>query len=315
MKKRLLYYLLLIEFVVILVVAHNLYQKKTYVSVASSKITEIYQNIPSEKFKYYYEHYPDKTITEDMYGINAKYTINKDGFNDRYDYVIPKPEGVYRIITLGDSFTFGNFVNTKDNWTELLEDKLNNYCKNKVEVINFGVGGYDKAYAIEQFIRKGAKYQPDLVIWLDYSVFRDTERQKSLLRDYFDSNSVDAVSSKESDEIYDKVAKKFEDSDRNYDFQLNRYDNVLSTILRLSSIYSGKLMLVEFPTTEDLGKKLLHEASEKRQETYVMSKMRNIYELKAYIPNDGHPNLKGHRMISEDILNYLLEKKLVNCTY
>ena len=58
---------------------------------------------------------------------------------------IKKNKDTFRIITLGDSFTFGMYINTKDNWTELLEDKLNSDmgCKNisMFEVINLGVGG------------------------------------------------------------------------------------------------------------------------------------------------------------------------------
>jgi hypothetical protein len=55
----------------------------------------------------------------------AYYTFNQDGLNERYDYNTTKPDGIFRIITLGDSFTFGHFVDTKDNWTERLEDLLN----------------------------------------------------------------------------------------------------------------------------------------------------------------------------------------------
>ncbi|NMB57433.1 hypothetical protein GYA19_05880 [Candidatus Beckwithbacteria bacterium] len=99
-----------------------------------------------------------------------KYTLNNDGLNEKYDYSLDKPKDVFRIIALGDSQTFGLLVETKDNWTEVLEENLNknNKCRNtkKFEVINLGVNGYDIQYAAHLFKLKGEKYQPDLVLWL-----------------------------------------------------------------------------------------------------------------------------------------------------
>lgn len=62
------------------------------------------------------------------------------------------------------------FVNTNENFSEKIEHHLNSKYKcgviNNFEVINLGVGGYDAEYVIERFIRRGIKYNPDLVIWL-----------------------------------------------------------------------------------------------------------------------------------------------------
>ena len=74
-------------------------------------------------------------------------------------------------MTLGDSFTFGVYVNTEDNWTELLEDKLNsikNICPNTdhFEVINLGVGGYDIEYAAKRYINRGKVYNPNIILLL-----------------------------------------------------------------------------------------------------------------------------------------------------
>ena len=101
--------------------------------------------------------------------MKAVYNINSDTFNERFDYEINKDDKTFRIITLGDSFTFGYIVDTKNNWTELLEDKLNQlHCANfdKIEVINLGVVGYDIQYSVERFKLRGKKYNPDLVLWL-----------------------------------------------------------------------------------------------------------------------------------------------------
>lgn len=122
---------------------------------------------------YYYEPKPLSTPVYELnfLGINkmVTHTINADGLNERYDYPQAKSDGVYRIIALGDSFTEGALVDTKDNWTEQLEDMLNSsmHCKNisKFEVINLGVAGYDMQYSLERFRRKGLQYYADLVLF------------------------------------------------------------------------------------------------------------------------------------------------------
>ncbi len=110
---------------------------------------------------YYYEPVPGTTIADrkNWMSEEAKYTINQDGLNERFDYAVDKKPGIYRIITLGDSFTYGTNVSTGDNWTELLEDLLNRTyrCRSvsAYEVINLGVGGYDVQFQSERYRRKG----------------------------------------------------------------------------------------------------------------------------------------------------------------
>ncbi|HRN70508.1 MAG TPA: SGNH/GDSL hydrolase family protein, partial [Candidatus Woesebacteria bacterium] len=123
------------------------------------------------KLAYYYEPNPNSVEAVNEWGpYKGKYTINKDSLNERFEYAIDKPKNTFRIITLGDSYTYGLYVDTKDNWTEQLEDILNSkiQCRaiETIEVINLGVHGYDIQYANERFELRGKKYNPDLVLWL-----------------------------------------------------------------------------------------------------------------------------------------------------
>ena len=97
------------------------------------------QKVSSNDLRYFYE--PKANTVEEVHKdwlLNTpKYTINNDTLNERFNYDVQKKQGTFRIITLGDSFTFGENVDTKDNYTEQLEDLLNSKCSlNKFEVIN-----------------------------------------------------------------------------------------------------------------------------------------------------------------------------------
>lgn len=87
--------------------------------------------------------------------------INHLGFRD-YEYPLQKGKK-YRILVIGDSFTFGWGVNIEDTWVKLLEAKLQSENP-EVEVLNLGrSGGSPENYAAiaKQVI---PVLKPDLVI-------------------------------------------------------------------------------------------------------------------------------------------------------
>jgi hypothetical protein len=76
------------------------------------------------------------------------------------DIVSPKPAGTYRVVALGDSFTFGQGVQYEQAWPELVERRLGP----PVEVVNAGwsagsPGGYDRYLG-----SYGMRFEPDLVV-------------------------------------------------------------------------------------------------------------------------------------------------------
>lgn len=73
-----------------------------------------------------------------------------------------KPSGVIRILCLGDSTTFGDFVDDEETFPYRLQ-KLFEQKQEPVEVINGGVGGttiVDQLY----FLKKSMEIDPDIVI-------------------------------------------------------------------------------------------------------------------------------------------------------
>ncbi len=89
---------------------------------------------------------------------------NQYGFRER-EFAVPKPEGLCRIMVLGDSFTWGTKVWAEERYTSVLETYLNQaYPYKKFEVLNFGKSGAPTI--TERDILQAYKdlVQPDLII-------------------------------------------------------------------------------------------------------------------------------------------------------
>ena len=73
--------------------------------------------------------------------------ISSAGLRDR-EHSVEKPEGVFRLAVLGDSFAEAMQVDAKDAFWSVLEDKLTQCAYQpgkRIEVINFGVSGFGTA--------------------------------------------------------------------------------------------------------------------------------------------------------------------------
>ena len=87
--------------------------------------------------------------------------LNELGFKDQ-SISVQKPESVYRVLALGDSFAFG-VVPYRNNYLTILEQRLDS-DRRQVEVLNFGIpaiGPHDY-HAI--LVKEGLAYSPDMVL-------------------------------------------------------------------------------------------------------------------------------------------------------
>jgi hypothetical protein len=91
------------------------------------------------------------------------YWTNALGFNDE-EFTVPKPAGRFRIMAVGDSFTFG-LVPYPQNVMTLLEAWLRARCQDRdLDLLNFGIAGTNVA-DYRTIIELGyATYEPDLVL-------------------------------------------------------------------------------------------------------------------------------------------------------
>lgn len=97
--------------------------------------------------------------------IGVPVQINNVGLRG-HDIAVPKPDGVYRIVALGDSITFGYGVPNERTFPQVLELLLNQNLATSThyEVVNAGVPGTGLSY-YEYFVRKRtSQLKPDLIL-------------------------------------------------------------------------------------------------------------------------------------------------------
>lgn len=90
------------------------------------------------------------------------YRINREGLRGP-ETAVEKPAGVRRVAVLGDSIAFGYWVREEDAFPRQLESMLR-AGGDRVEVLDFGVPGYNLDQEIETLRAKALAFQPDAVI-------------------------------------------------------------------------------------------------------------------------------------------------------
>ena len=96
-----------------------------------------------------------------VYGADVR--INAQGLRDRA-YSYEKPDGVKRILILGDSVVFGYGVPVEETFAKQWEAQLDQLQKGRWEIINSGVPSYTTVQEVRWFETEGLKYHPDAVV-------------------------------------------------------------------------------------------------------------------------------------------------------
>jgi lysophospholipase L1-like esterase len=97
------------------------------------------------------------SLAEDMEEMAI--TINGEGFFDDH-HAVAKPEGIKRLLFLGDSFTAGIGIPKKNRFTDLIKERLST----GYEVLNMAIWGYSTDQELLALEEKGLKYNPDIVV-------------------------------------------------------------------------------------------------------------------------------------------------------
>lgn len=95
-------------------------------------------------------------------GVTFRLASNSASFRDREFRA--KPLGTLRIVTLGDSSTFGWGAEPEHTYQRLLEERLRAALSRDVEVLNLGIPGHNTAHGLGILRHWALELDPDIVI-------------------------------------------------------------------------------------------------------------------------------------------------------
>lgn len=248
-----------------------------------------------------------ETATTDWLDYTAVYTINDDGLNSAKNYTIEKPPDTVRIMTIGDSFTFGAWVNTADNFPSRLEALLQKKSAGgkKYEVLNLGESAYDVDFMIRRYELRGKKYNPDIIVMLlcecDFTELAGVmdrmvdKHAYALLRTGNITNTM-ARKAQAIKEAHDDLIRMTDNRIEAY--QLEKLQEFLKSVDR-------PVLLLTDDSTSPRGVLELRTMTTLRSDIYF-----SILPAFDRLP-DMHPSAEGYRQIAEDIYGDLLRFSII----
>ena len=104
--------------------------------------------------------------------------INAAGLRGDRSYLPRAPDSVLRVAAFGDSFVFGMEVGFQDSWAWQLEQR-----DRRLEVLNYGVGGYGTDQALLRYRAEGTTYDPEIVLigFVPVNLRRNVNRYRRFL--------------------------------------------------------------------------------------------------------------------------------------
>lgn len=136
--------------------------------------------------RFYYASNPENILYSRSYesgkgvagGSDYNFHLNSRGYKDTEFQ--EKKEGSFRILALGDSFTFGNVPYSKS-YIRLLEQKLNAETP-ELEIVNLGLPGIGFREYLAILAREGIALEPDMLL---LSLFVGDDILQSKARKYY----------------------------------------------------------------------------------------------------------------------------------
>lgn len=258
----------------------------------------------------------------DYFDENGRVTvrINELGFRDR-PFPVKKPEGEFRVLAVGDSFTFGQGVRNDDAWPQLLESALTTDLGRPVEVINggFAAGSHYPPGYVGWIDRHGMVLDPDVLVmglclndigsipmlWYDKIEVDPWLGGASTSLTWFQT----AMARRAAERAPVDVEQYLDDK------ELKKVMGAVRTIQGTLAAKGVRFIIAVFPMLarlDDYPYEKLHDAigdiCDRLEIEHVdlLDRFRDLDEKDLWVhPLDQHPNDVGHRIIAEGLRAYL----------
>jgi len=272
--------------------------------------------------------------------FNQNYVfLNSDNMRD-INYNIEKEEGTIRVAAIGDSFTFGSGVkDVNKTYSAVLEKLLNEkYPSKNIEVLNFGIPGYDSIDELKVIRDKAMKYNPDIIIigyvandlinvdpnltsqkWSNYEIpYIGFILRNKLYSYYFIESRVNRflenIGVKEN-WVY--LLNESYSSELNREYNLDIYKQI-GNITKENNI---SVLVVSFPLItnfENYPLNIIDDFAENISIQNNFSYLKILPYYSEYEPNelvvnkyDSHPNELGHEIVAKALLDKFINLKLI----
>ena len=252
---------------------------------------------------------------------------NRDSMRIRGDFP-PKRPGIFRIIALGDSLTYGYGIDEQDTYPKVLETLLNDTFR--VEVLNLGVSGAQSEDIYKILQRKLPELQPDLVIYgmclndfLPSGVGQyDNNRAYQVPLPYKEHFIQNTLTGKLLAQRYDALLMRwglrvdfFADILRDFDGFQTRFARDVKA-MNAFALENGlppivAMVLDQYPSTEERRSKIVIAAERHLRDAGIRLVPSDYIRVNAgrldwkVSPWEGHPNEKANRVFAQEFAKVL----------
>lgn len=270
---------------------------------------------------FYLDNWDNRVYFDDVKRVDFdKIDVKKILYHYNPSYYCKEDKKGKRILFLGDSITaglnFGGVVNEKKIFTYILEAKLNNISKNKIEVINYASDGYNILDQNTILKTEVLKCKPDLII---YSYF-----QNDLYPNYLSVLLPYLKYRYSKNPIYHFRTYYFF-ADRLYKPQELRYKDakiVLDEMIDIANKNNISFYVINFPYIDQdyLTDNFIEEYYAENGMDYLDIRKRFLeigldpLTLRATPKDRYHYNYLGHKIIAEIIYGNFIENGFLNKT-
>ena len=250
----------------------------------------------------------------------ARLTTNRWGMRDR-DYERIPPPNTYRIALTGPSFVMGLGVADGEDFGWLLEERLNRENTESqyagYEILNFAVPGYSPIQNLMTLEQKVVSFQPSALFYVAHQ--REEEAAVLYLADRISAEAalpypdlIELAHQEGAEPGLTKVENERRLQPIGDEILARTYRRIVETT-RAHGILPVWIFMptLEFPLQEEEIARLSRVADEAG---FIVLDLSDAYDnedqeslVVAYW--DKHPNVKGHRLIAEDLYRKLWEKE------
>lgn len=267
---------------------------------------------------------------DDLKWLSENVILNNFGYRGD-DFSIIKPRNTFRIYFLGDSYTFGWYINDVNaTYPKIIEDKLRKeYGKEKIEVINAAKPGFSLNDSLNRFQNEGVLFGSDL-IFIGINVYDLLDKEfppkkifppLSNLRIY--ELTLGNIEKRKSITSTDNYLKEIL---RDNSEQLKRVDSIISQLNSNVSKTGGRLVVIIFPNYDPSNPnegyqyyafhQLMKKNADKNNVSIIdpFTSFQKVIDKKELVlnPTDSHPSILANQKIADQIIKDINFEDLVN---